>query len=248
MNDTCEGFLKNLALTKPANRDLAIAAIWWHLLFEEGDGLTIREVTRTIEKAGYPKQNATRLAEQLRRDQRTRRVGKERFGISVRSRARLTDEFKPFVKTVPVAESDSVLPAELFRHTRTYIERVVKQINASFDAGLYDCTAVMCRRLLETLIIEVYERQVRAHELKGADGQFQMLSGLLDRLENDSVIHMGREATKGLKTFKKLGDLSAHNRRFNARADDIGRVRDSVRIAAEELLHLAWPVRADGLT
>ena len=48
------------------------------------------------------------------------------------------------------------------------------------------------------------------------------------------------EHTKnGLNAFKKLGDLSAHNRRFNADADDIKRVRDDLRVAAEELLHLA---------
>ena len=36
----------------------------------------------------------------------------------------------------------------------------------------------------------------------------------------------------------KLGDLSAHNRRFCAREDDIQRIRDSIRVAAEDLLHI----------
>jgi hypothetical protein len=41
---------------------------------------------------------------------------------------------------------------------------------------------------------------------------------------------------KGLRDLKQIGDLSAHNRRFNARQNDIDRVRDGLRVAAEELL------------
>ena len=37
------------------------------------------------------------------------------------------------------------------------MEKVLSQINGSYDCALFDCTAVMCRRLLETLIIEAYE-------------------------------------------------------------------------------------------
>jgi len=126
----------------------------------------------------------------------------------------------------------------LFAKTRGYIERVVDQINKAYDAELWDCSAVMCRRLLETLIIETYETAGRASEIKGGDGHFLMLNALITFLEGDHTIHLGRNAAKGLRDFKLLGDLSAHNRRFNARRDDIDRVRDGLRVAAEELLHL----------
>jgi hypothetical protein len=116
---------------------------------------------------------------------------------------------------------------------------VVYQLNASGTFGLYDCCAVTCRRLFETLIIEVYEAAGRAVELKGADGNFKMFSGLLAQIETDPAFHLGRNAKRGLVAFKTLGDLSAHNRRFNAGQDDIDRVRDDLRVAAEELLHLA---------
>jgi hypothetical protein len=132
-----------------------------------------------------------------------------------------------------------VLPTDLFAGTRDYVERVVDQITKSYDAQLWDCTAVMCRRLLETLIIETYEKAGRASVIKGNDGHFLMLNGLITAIENDTNISLGRNAMKGLKDFKQLGDLSAHNRRFNARQNDIARVRDGLRVAAEELLHLA---------
>jgi hypothetical protein len=71
-----------------------------------------------------------------------------------------------------VKPSDSILPRELFANTRAYIERVVSQINGSYDHGFYDCCAVMCRRLVETLIIEVYESRARARDIKATDDNF----------------------------------------------------------------------------
>jgi hypothetical protein len=97
----------------------------------------------------------------------------------------------------------------------------------------------MCRRLLETLIIEAYEADGRANHLKGNDGYFMMFSSLLTVLEGDAKFHFGRSALQGLKDFKKLGDLSAHNRRFNATRHDLDRIRDGLRVAVEELVHLA---------
>jgi hypothetical protein len=138
-----------------------------------------------------------------------------------------------------VKPSDSVLPRELFSSTRGYIEKVVTQINGSYDSGFYDCCAVMCRRLGETLIIEIYESQSRASEIKGSDDNFLMLSGLLGVLNRDKSIHLGRNAKRGLEGLKDLGDKSAHNRRFNARQPDIDGIKSDLRTAAEELLHLA---------
>ena len=140
---------------------------------------------------------------------------------------------------VPAKPSDSVLPRELFSNTRGYIEKVVYQINGSYDHGLFDCCAVMCRRLGETLIIEAYESQGRAKEIKGTDGNFLMLSGLLGILNKDNAVHLGRNAKRGLDGLKDLGDKSAHNRRFNARQPDIDGIKSDLRTAAEELLHLA---------
>jgi hypothetical protein len=135
-------------------------------------------------------------------------------------------------------DTGSVIPLGLAT-ARGYLEKVVLQLNASYDAQLYDCCAVMCRRLLETLIIEVYEHCGRAPEIKGSDGNFLMLSGLAGYFENDKAFNVGRNGMKGLRDFKSLGDLSAHNRRFNARKEDIDRVRDGLRVIVEELLHLA---------
>jgi hypothetical protein len=122
--------------------------------------------------------------------------------------------------------------------TRGYIERVGDQVNKSFDGGLYDCCAVMCRRMLETLIIEIYEHSGRGGEIR-RDGQFLPLSDLVDHLEKDQSIFLSKLGMRALKDFKRLGDLSAHNRRYNAREGDIEPLRSGIRLVTEEMLHIA---------
>ena len=66
-----------------------------------------------------------------------------------------------------------------------------------------------------------------------------MFSGLLSVVEVDKSLGLGRSSVQALRDFKKLGDLSAHNKCFTARNPDIDQVKDGLRIASEELLHIA---------
>jgi hypothetical protein len=220
--------------------DRALAVLWWIGRDDPAIGMGSKEICDVLEHAGRPKQNASRLNAQLADDRRTTRAGNDCWRLHPNCRTELRSKYGGFAeRRRSIDSSDSVLARELFIGTRGYIERVVHQINGSYDSGLFDCCAVMCRRLLETLLIEVYEKQGRAREIKGSDGHFFMFAGLLSHLESDSSLHLSRNALKGLRDFKTLGDLSAHNRRFNALTDDIDRVRDGLRVAAEELLHMS---------
>ena len=49
---------------------------------------------------------------------------------------------------------------------------------------------------------------------------------------------IGRNAAQELPKIKKLGDLSAHNRRFNAKKSDIDSIKTGLRVVLEELVHL----------
>jgi hypothetical protein len=66
-----------------------------------------------------------------------------------------------------------------------------------------------------------------------------MFAGLLAFVEKDAHVNVSRNAIKGLRDVKSLGDLAAHNRRFVAEGDDIDRIRTGLRVASGELLALA---------
>jgi hypothetical protein len=217
----------------------AVGLLWWVSRDDPTRGLTAREICSALEATGLPTQNISRLNARLAEDRRATKTGQTGgWRLHPKARKGLSEEYGDLVAPLPPEDTGAVIPTSLVK-ARAYLERVVYQINAAYDTHLFDCCAVMCRRLVESLIIEVYDRAGRADEIRGSDRQFLQLNGLLSYFENDMSFSTGRNALQGLRDFKKLGDLSAHNRRFNARKDDIDRVRDGLRIAVEELVHLA---------
>ncbi len=233
-----KNLLQRLAERKISHTERAVVLLWWYAEHEPDRVLSAAEIATALEDAGYAKQNRTRLGKALGKDRRTtKREGG--FRLKAGSERVLREEYGDLFGPRVPEPSDSVVPAEVFKGTRGYIERVVHQLNASYDVGLFDCCAVMARRLVETLVIELYEQLGRESEIKDANGMYLGLSELLGYLETDSSVSLSRNASRGLRDFKKLGDLAAHNRRFNARQSDIDRVRDGLRVATEELLELA---------
>lgn len=218
--------------------DRAIALLWWYAHTGTGAVRDPKDLAATIEKAGYAQQNAARLGKYLASDPRVVKR-EDGFRINVEKRQSLEAEFAGLAGPIRSPATDSVLPSGMFLNTRGYLENVVEQVNAAYDNALFDCCAVMLRRVAETLIIEVYEHEEREHEIKNDNGNYYFFSRLLNHVENDSKLNLSRNTISGLKDFKRLGDLSAHNRRYNARQDDIDRVRDGLREAAEELLYKA---------
>lgn len=220
--------------------DIAVIALWFKSLEDHNYSLSVKELADDIVAAGMATQNISRLRAQLAKDSRTAKgTSADTFKIKLHSRKLLDQEYLSLVNKVPVKHSNSFIPMELHKSTRKYIDNVMLQINGSYDGGLYDCCAVMCRRLLETLIIEAYEAKGKTAAIQGTDGNFFMFQGLLNVILKDPNMTLGRNAKKGLEELKALGDKSAHNRRFNAVKNDLDSIRADVRTAAQELLHLA---------
>lgn len=145
----------------------------------------------------------------------------------------------PLSSEITRPSDQAILPHSLFEGTRGYIERIAFQINACYSATCYDACAVMIRRLIELLIIEVYEHNDRASYISDPNGNYLNLEGLVDRITSDSSLRLGRTTTRALRKFKQYGDLSAHGRRYNAKRQYIDDHVLELRSASEELLYCA---------
>ncbi len=135
--------------------------------------------------------------------------------------------------------SQSVLPHAMVKNTKGYIERVVFQINGSYENGWFDACAVMMRRLLETLIVEVFEYFKIDSKIKNAAGDFLYLSDLISALLAESSWNLGRNTKRVLPRIKDIGDQSVHSRRFIAHREDIDKLLPDFRIVVQELLFLS---------
>ena len=85
---------------------------------------------------------------------------------------------------------------------------------------------------------QMFEKKKSSSEIKGDNGHFFFLSDLIPKLISSKKWTLGRNSKESLPKIKKLGDLSAHNRRFNAKKSDINAIKDELRIVIEELVLL----------
>lgn len=134
--------------------------------------------------------------------------------------------------------TEHVLPMDVVQDTRGYLEKIVMQANGCYEKGWFDACSVMIRKLVEVLIIAVYEAKGEAESIK-KDGNFFMLSGLVDDILSKSTWNLGRETKAALPDLKSLGDRSAHNRHYMARKLDVDKVIHGLRVVVEDLLHQA---------
>ena len=165
-------------------------------------------------------------------------IKKENGGYSFHreSKKRLDDEFSVQPKKINL--KNDLFPIDLLKNTRGYIEKVGSQAIFCYDYGQFDASLVMIRKLLETLIIELFEKNKISNEIKDSEGNYFMLSQLIDKFLNNNNWTVGRTTKQFLPKIKKMADTSAHNRRFIAQKTDIDKFKDELRIIIEDILLL----------
>jgi hypothetical protein len=137
------------------------------------------------------------------------------------------------------AVGQPVISFALVRETRGYLEKITHQINGTYSNGWYDACAVMIRRLIETLIIEVFEKHGIANNIQNQNGDFYYLSDLISATLSENTWNLTRNAKQALPKLKDIGDKSAHSRRFNAVRNDIDKINSEIRVVVQELVYLA---------
>ena len=131
--------------------------------------------------------------------------------------------------------SEQLLPKNLVTNAPFYIDKNINEMLLCYDKGLYSACLVMMRKLLETLIIECFEKYGIVDEIKDNNGDFFYLSNLIPCFLSASKWNASRNIRKSMDKIKKYGDLSAHNRRFFAKKADLLDVKDDLRQAIQEI-------------
>lgn len=168
----------------------------------------------------------------------TRTSVSDAVGLAAGLQRLVNETVKPPSETA-VSYDEPVIYMALVRGTRSYIEKVTHQLNGAYQNAWYDASAVMIRRLLETLIIECYEAHKIESRIKDQAGNYLFLKDLVDKVLTESSWTLGRSARSVLPKLKDVGDKAAHNRRYNAHRQDIDKLIQPLRETVQELVALA---------
>jgi hypothetical protein len=237
--DFCE-VIQSLQLS---NAQKAAAILWYTDCRQPDASMTAGQLTKILTDHHLGTPNSTQLDKAIAS---TKLATKSKAGFALKPGSR-----KVIHAWLPAGihgmqpemdHSSGYLADSVWIDTRGYVEIVCKQLNGCFRAAYYDAASVMLRRLMETLIIEAYEKLKRSDEIKDGDGNYLMLKHLVERASGKpphAGLNLGRDARKNLEDVKSLGDRSAHNRRFNAHSTDLISIQAGVRTTAQELIQIA---------
>ena len=94
----------------------------------------------------------------LSKEQKAKRLLKAKVGYILSKK--MSDAIANDIGEIKVkAPSDNLFPIDIFDNTRDYVKKTARQAILCYDYGLYDGCLVMIRRLIETLIIELFEHR-----------------------------------------------------------------------------------------
>lgn len=232
-------FVKRFANLNLSHVGRAVALLWYYRQTQEFEERTASELANDLHDEGFPKPNITRLKQGLSTSRFTvRGQRKGSFQTDVRRLSQLEAKYGDFLKIKRVEVSGSIIPDEWLSGTRTYLEMLVHQINGSYECGFYDACAVLCRRLMESLIIETYISRKRHHEIQN-NGIFFPLERLIGYIHSDNTVTLGRNTPKTMVEIKELGDTAAHDRVYITHQRDLDDIKLRYRRMIKELLVVA---------
>ncbi|QDU58800.1 hypothetical protein [Aeoliella mucimassa] len=238
-------FCVKLAALDLTNAQRAVALLWFYDRDTTGIRKSAGDLARVIQRNGLGNPNQTTLAPAIAR---LRLTLQNKAGFQLKPTAKPTVQawVQGLLDSSPADHdgANGYLPEELFAGTRGYIEKIGNQVNGCVHYHFFDAASVMLRRLIETLLIECYEHLGIGSRIKDADGNYSMLSGIITDAVDNGGLSLGRETKKVLKELKTVGDRAAHNRRYNAVAADLERIRIGTRLVVDELIQLATLRRA----
>ncbi len=235
-----EDFCIALAKLELTQTQQAIAVLWFLDHAESGASRSAGDLTRVLRDAGLCEPHSTRLGEAISKSGHAIRSA-DLFRIKPTSRATVEKWVSAvLIPSPPQADQASgYLPEAVWVGTFSYIEKIARQVNGCYEFGLYDGASVLARRIIETLLIECYEHLKIESKIKNSDGNYPMLRELINGAVDHGHLSLGRDTKRALTEIKTIGDRSAHNRRYTAGKADLDGIRGGVRLAVEELLHIA---------
>ena len=139
---------------------------------------------------------------------------------------------------ITVQQSGTILPDMLYHGLQSNIQSLCKQINASYEKNLYDCTAVIMRRLLESLLVLCYQNAGIESEIMDKNGLYHItLDKIIKNAEQNKTLALSANMRKEMPLFKDLGNYSAHKIWYNCTQQDIKPHILKYRVIIEELMY-----------
>lgn len=236
-NKLLKKIIDEYSAEKKSKIEFAFLFVWYHYVATNNE-ISITEINNYFAQNELSKYNTSYLRDDLRKSKYITKGSQLNYYKPHRNLIVLLNSKYEFVieKDEEIDTDDTILPNELFKNSRGYLENLSKQINGCYNNNLFDGCAVLMRRLLEVLLIHSYEAEGKESLIIENDG-YRNLSYIINFLISNKAVKLSKEAMEVLDEFRQVGNFSAHKIQYNAKRKDIDNLKLKYRMTIEELLY-----------
>lgn len=234
---TIDKFRKACGYDSMSETDKVCHLAFFHLKTKSIQEFSAADAARWLVDAGGATPNQSRLDGNLRSSRNTVKASrgwrlKGDFVGALQAKYPALSE-----KSQEVVDEGAILPPALYEKTRGYIESLAKQINASYEGNIFDGCAVLMRRLEEVLLIHSYEKLGIAADIKGGNGNYYLLEGIVNDAVTNATLNLSRNSKVSIEDIRQLGNYSAHKITYTCKREYIREKIAEFRALVDELLH-----------
>lgn len=214
-----------------------LIAYYYHM-YNSSYKFSIDEMSEIFTNLGLHAPNKTRIRNKILQSRSFVKRDSNKFCLHAKEISNFKKKLNDIdFESEEVESVDTILPQSLYQNMRSYIVKLAKQINSSYENNIFDGCAVLMRRLLEVLLIHTYENKNVTGQIKNNSGEYKFLSKIINNAKTNSTLQLSRNTKNCLDDFRNLGNFSAHKIYYTAKRRDIDRVILDYRAAIEELLY-----------
>lgn len=237
-------FINILKINEKNEAEKATLLCFYHS--KEGDEVefSLSRIASIMIDSGYNAPNTSRLKEQLIKGKNKAFIVKKNSCITLSFipavYQRIEQEIGYLWENDEEIESEGTLIDEnKFCGKRNYLDKLVFQINHSYENNCYDAAAVLMRRLFELLLIMAYQNIGIDNEIKDSNGSgYKTLDGIVKNAIGNSKLKLSRIKID-FDSFRLVGNNSAHGIFYIAGKKDIDDIKIKYRVMLEELYNKA---------
>lgn len=234
-----EKFISHAKIAEVTELEKVALLAFYQCELAEQDEFQLSTVSELLQSLGFAKPNRSRLASKIQASRNFIKGGtKGSFRLSIKKKSALLEVLGQISQSEEVFDDETILATSILIETRrTYLVKLAQQINSSYENNLFDGCALLMRRLLEILIIHVFENTQQKQMIIDTEGNFRNLKFLIAQLNSNQQISLSNSAGRSAGQIRELGNLSAHRIHYNCRRQDIHSIRIEYRALIEELLY-----------
>lgn len=163
------------------------------------------------------------------------------FKVRAGREAKYVAEYGRFLGPRTLAVTDTVIPGDIPLGGRKHLHGIRQQANGCYDNSFFDGCAVMCRRLVELLLIEAFSNAGHLNEISTATGDLKSFGDIIGTAKAGQHLRLSRGAGGVLDRIKEVGDAGAHHRYYITSKRDIDELNPRLRQLVAELAALSFP-------